>query len=36
METRPPVDLGHRIVLIDGFDWGVPGRTGKYVLRRRR
>lgn len=33
METRPPVDLGHRIAMIDGFDLGVPGRTGTYVLR---
>ena len=33
METRPPVELGHRMAMIDGFDLGVPGRTGTYVLR---
>ena len=33
METRPPVELGHRRAMIDGFDLGVPGRTGTYVLR---
>ncbi|WP_101846885.1 MBL fold metallo-hydrolase [Halobacillus sp. Marseille-P3879] len=32
METKAPINLGNRIHLIDGFDLGVPGRTGTYVM----
>ncbi len=32
MEKRAPIDLGNRIHLIDGFDLGIPGRTGTYVI----
>ncbi|WP_082235696.1 MBL fold metallo-hydrolase [Halobacillus massiliensis] len=32
MEKRDPIDLSKRIHLIDGFDLGVPGRTGTYVI----
>lgn len=33
MESKAPIDLGNRIHLIDGFDIGMPGRTGTYVLQ---
>lgn len=29
---KKPLDLGHRIRLIDGYDLGVEGRTGTYVI----
>ncbi|MFC3041684.1 MBL fold metallo-hydrolase [Virgibacillus xinjiangensis] len=32
MEEREPIRLDDRIYLIDGFDLGVPDRTGTYVL----
>lgn len=32
MQTKEPLHLGHRIHLIDGFDLGVPERTGTYVI----
>ena len=36
MEIKPPIDLGHRIHLIDGFDLGVPERTGTYVVQEEK
>ncbi|WP_173917900.1 MBL fold metallo-hydrolase [Halobacillus sp. Marseille-Q1614] len=36
MEKRAPIDLGKRIHLIDGFDLGVPGRTGTYVIEEEQ
>ncbi|WP_312117480.1 MBL fold metallo-hydrolase [Brevibacillus reuszeri] len=32
MNTKEPLDLGQRIHLIDGFDLGMPERTGTYVI----
>jgi len=32
MQGRDPIKLDERIYLIDGFDLGVPGRTGTYVI----
>ncbi|MBO8171041.1 MAG: MBL fold metallo-hydrolase [Bacillaceae bacterium] len=32
MNSRQPLDLGNRIYLIDGYDMGMPGRTGTYVI----
>ncbi|WP_028784955.1 MBL fold metallo-hydrolase [Thalassobacillus devorans] len=32
MNTKSPIDLGNRIQLIDGYDLGLPGRTGSYVI----
>ncbi|WP_085505553.1 MBL fold metallo-hydrolase [Thalassobacillus devorans] len=32
MKTKAPIELGNRIQLIDGYDLGMPGRTGTYVL----
>ncbi|WP_134701570.1 MBL fold metallo-hydrolase [Ammoniphilus sp. YIM 78166] len=32
MSQNNPIDLGHRIHLIDGYDLGVPGRTGAYCI----
>lgn len=32
MQGKKPIDLGRRIHLIDGFDLGMPSRTGTYVL----
>lgn len=32
LQQRKPQDLGHRIHLIDGYDLGMPGRTGTYVI----
>lgn len=32
MANTPPIDLGKRIYLIDGFDLGMEGRTGSYVI----
>ncbi|MFG6150581.1 MBL fold metallo-hydrolase [Halobacillus sp. B23F22_1] len=32
MKKKDPVNLGNRIHLIDGFDLGIPGRTGTYVI----
>ncbi len=29
---KKPIDLGNRIHLIDGFDLGIPSRTGTYVI----
>ncbi len=29
---KKTIDLGHRIHLIDGFDFGLPSRTGTYVI----
>lgn len=31
-----PIDLGHRIQLIDGYDLGIPGRTGTYVIQEEQ
>ncbi|MCP3031734.1 MBL fold metallo-hydrolase [Halobacillus sp. A1] len=36
MKKKAPIDLGHRIHLIDGFDLGFPGRTGTYVLNEEQ
>ncbi|QOY35789.1 MBL fold metallo-hydrolase [Anaerobacillus isosaccharinicus] len=30
---KKPIDLGNRIHLIDGFDLGLPSRTGTYVIK---
>jgi len=32
VEGRAPIDLGHNIFLIDGFDLGMPSRTGSYII----
>ncbi|MCP3029423.1 MBL fold metallo-hydrolase [Halobacillus sp. A5] len=32
MKKKDPIHLDNRIHLIDGFDLGVPGRTGTYVI----
>lgn len=32
MTDKQPVDLDHRIHLIDGYDLGTEGRTGSYVI----
>lgn len=32
MQSAEPIDLGKRIHLIDGYDLGVPQRTGTYVI----
>lgn len=32
MQTAEPIDLGHGIFLIDGFDLGLSQRTGIYVI----
>ncbi|WP_345244021.1 MBL fold metallo-hydrolase [Pontibacillus salipaludis] len=32
MEEKAPIYLGHRTYVIDGFDLGMPGRTGIYVI----
>ncbi|MFC7062927.1 MBL fold metallo-hydrolase [Halobacillus seohaensis] len=36
MENNVPIDLGNRIHLIDGFDLGMPGRTGTYVIQEEQ
>lgn len=36
VSRKKPLDLGHRIHLIDGFDLGVPERTGTYVLKEEK
>ncbi|MBU8907322.1 MBL fold metallo-hydrolase [Desertibacillus haloalkaliphilus] len=33
MNKNQPIDLGNRIHLIDGFDLGLPERTGTYVIQ---
>ena len=33
MKEKAPLDLGYRMFLIDGFDFGLPERTGTYVIR---
>ncbi|WP_019122346.1 MBL fold metallo-hydrolase [Brevibacillus massiliensis] len=33
MTDKQPIDLGHDVFLIDGYDLGLAGRTGTYVLR---
>ncbi|MFM1651864.1 MBL fold metallo-hydrolase [Brevibacillus sp. B_LB10_24] len=33
MSDNQPIDLGNDVFLIDGFDLGLAGRTGTYVLR---
>ncbi|UUI05486.1 MBL fold metallo-hydrolase [Oceanobacillus jeddahense] len=32
MHSRKPMKLHHSISLIDGFDFGVSGRTGSYII----
>ncbi|MBP2257206.1 MBL fold metallo-hydrolase [Virgibacillus alimentarius] len=32
MREKEPIYLGNRIHLIDGFDMGIPARTGTYVI----
>src|SRR5699024_1948572 len=32
MQTKKPIQIDERIHLIDGFDLGVPQRTGTYVI----
>ena len=32
MHDHSPIELGKRIHLIDGYDWGLPERTGTYVI----
>lgn len=32
MKKRAPIELGHKMYLIDGYDLGFEGRTGTYVL----
>lgn len=34
MKTNP-INLGNRIHLIDGFDLGIPNRTGTYVINEK-
>lgn len=36
MEKRLPIDLGDGISLIDGFDLGMEGRTGTYVIQEEK
>ncbi|UOR10537.1 MBL fold metallo-hydrolase [Halobacillus amylolyticus] len=36
MGKKAPIDLDNRIHLIDGFDLGLPGRTGTYVLQEEQ
>jgi glyoxylase-like metal-dependent hydrolase (beta-lactamase superfamily II) len=36
MHNHPPIDLGNRIHLIDGYDWGLPERTGTYVIHEEQ
>lgn len=36
MRDQLPIDLGYRIHLIDGFDWGLPERTGTYVIQEEQ
>lgn len=31
-----PINLGHKVQLIDGYDMGFPGRTGTYVLQSKQ
>ncbi|HET7628756.1 MAG TPA: MBL fold metallo-hydrolase, partial [Bacillales bacterium] len=33
---KQPIDLGHRIHLIDGYDLNMPGRTGTYVIQEEQ
>lgn len=33
---KKPLDLGHRIRLIDGYDLGMEGRTGTYVINEEQ
>ncbi|WP_200411604.1 MBL fold metallo-hydrolase [Virgibacillus salexigens] len=35
MESKAPIQLDERIHLIDGFDLGVPNRTGTYVINEQ-
>lgn len=32
MKSREPILIGDNIYLIDGYDFGYPGRTGSYVI----
>ncbi|GGB47831.1 MBL fold metallo-hydrolase [Virgibacillus dakarensis] len=32
MKAKKPIQIDERIYLIDGYDLGVPGRTGTYVI----
>lgn len=32
LHSKKPVKLHHRISLIDGYDFGVSGRTGSYII----
>jgi glyoxylase-like metal-dependent hydrolase (beta-lactamase superfamily II) len=36
MKNTKPLDLGKQIHLIDGFDLGMPGRTGTYVIQEEQ
>jgi len=33
MKEKAPLELGYRMFLIDGYDFGMPERTGTYVIR---
>ncbi|MBM7552059.1 MBL fold metallo-hydrolase [Thalassobacillus pellis] len=33
MGNKAPINAGNQVHLIDGFDLGMPGRTGTYVLQ---
>ena len=35
VKSIKPIDLGNRIHVIDGFDLGVSGRTGTYVIQEK-
>lgn len=36
MMKKKPINLGNRIYLIDGFDLGLPSRTGTYVIKEEK
>lgn len=36
MHKAPLIDLGEGVHLIDGFDLGMPGRTGTYVIQEKQ
>lgn len=36
MQQKLPLELGNRIHLIDGYDLGMPGRTGTYVIQEEQ
>lgn len=36
MKVKKPLDLGNRIHLIDGYDLGMPVRTGTYVIHEEQ